>query len=224
MRKRLIISIATAAALTLLIVLSLSAHYPADGVYKTVESEWFTNIPFGNQLVFYEDGTYDSSAFGAAHGTWSGDKNRRHLDDGAGMAIEAILSDSSMSFSWNGTEYVYYSDKAMAPAADQNTEDYALDNLRQQAVYAMLEQGNWENTEGHSLSVQARKMKLDEETGMFSITQLSAEDDESYVGTLNFNQKEYPFIVTADMETMRYTVELSGIIFEADGSNFRLDS
>ena len=81
MRKRLIISIATAAVLTLLIVLSLSAHYPVNGVYKTVESEWFTHVPFKNQIVFYEDGTYDSSAFGAVHGIWSGDENRRHLDD-----------------------------------------------------------------------------------------------------------------------------------------------
>lgn len=197
-------------------------HEPEIVDWKAVESEWYTETPYQNKLTFYEDGTYESESWGAPTGTWEAlDNHTRHLI-GNGTDLTLTLHDGVLEFEYDYQVYTYYADPAAIPTEEEPIEDPGLFSLRVNSLIKMLEQGEWENADGHTLSGKGAVMTLDGKDIPFRVKSIDT-STEKLIYEVTTDSGAWTVKVSCD-EDLRYVLEVNEMIFEADGSEFRLDS
>lgn len=197
--------------------------YPAAKVVST----WYSNTPYENVLTFYDDGSYTSSNYGSPSGTYTiQSETDWTLTDATGDSKEISISNHQMSYTKDSITYVYFDSRDLLEKEQSGkaSVDYELMSLRFTWVRKVLAQGDWENTDGHLLSATMDMISLDgKEPTQYSVTSVT-ENGDSYDALLLIENEEILVNISADLDTMLYTVAFPNFSFQADGSNFQLDS
>lgn len=189
-----------------------------------MESQWYASYPVENVLTFYDDGTYASENWGTKEGSYTIDAegNRILTDSANDQMVMRLDTEHQMSFTKNELLYTYYDSPELVPVAPAETDAPELVSIRIHAVKAILDQGVWTGGD-HTLEASTSKITLDGAQKDYSVNQVRTEG-ETYVCDLTVGSNPKTLIISADMETMLYTIDFDGLTFSADGSNFRLDS
>lgn len=197
--------------------------YPAAKVVST----WYSNTPYENVLTFYDDGSYTSSNYGSPSGTYTmRSETDWLLTDETGDSKELSVSNHQMSYIKDSITYIYFDSKDLLEKEQKNetSADYELMSLRFTWVRKVLSQGDWKNAEGHSLFATMDTISLDgKESAQYRVKSVT-ENGDSYDAVLLIENEDFPINISADFDTMIYTVAFPEFSFQADGSNFQLDS